>query len=121
LLQVAGQKAKPFARFYGRPGQHDPLYPLFLQKADGLNRGQEGFAGARRTNRQGEVMAFNGVDEGPLTGGPGPERPALPGDGEHLASQLPMLFLFAGIKGRYSGLKINSRNRFAGFPEGLKA
>jgi hypothetical protein len=32
-----------------------------------------------------------------------------------------MLFLFAGIKGRYSGLKINSRNRFAGFPEGLEA
>jgi hypothetical protein len=30
LLQIAWQKAKPFARFHGRAGQDDPLNPLFL-------------------------------------------------------------------------------------------
>jgi hypothetical protein len=66
-------------------------------------------------------MAFNGVDEGPLAWGLGPEGSALAGGGEHLASQDPMLFLLIGVKCRKGRLEINSRNRFPGFPQRFEA
>ena len=69
LRQVARQEAEPFAGFDRRPRQHQALDLLALQRIDRARHGEIGFAGAGRTDAEGDVVTADLLDVLALTRG----------------------------------------------------
>jgi hypothetical protein len=118
LLQIAGQETEALAGLNRRSGQDKTLYPPLLQHPDRLHRGQEGLSGARRTNGQGEVMAFHRIDETLLAQRSGPQGTPPDAGGEHLTTEIAMFVPAAAVKGRKRRLNVHRCDRFTALPQG---
>ena len=118
LLQVAGQEAEALAGLHGRAGEDQPLHLALLEHAHGQDRGQEGLAGAGRSQGQGEVMAFHRLHVGLLAQGAGAQQLAALAAGQHLLGQSTVVFAPAAVEGLQGGVEIHLAELLALLPEG---
>jgi hypothetical protein len=73
---VAGEEPQALARLDRRPGEDDPVDHPRLQRLHGEGDGQVRLAGAGRADPEGDDVAGDGVDVGPLATGLGTNRAA---------------------------------------------